>query len=69
MVYYFYYLPLHSHQSAGRDIDPIAREPLWQNGLDYKHATFHGIGHFLNIHEGTRIMLLLRGYCTSGPYF
>lgn len=36
----------------GRDIDAIAREPLWSNGLDYRHGTGHGIGHFLNVHEG-----------------
>ncbi|XP_072019695.1 xaa-Pro aminopeptidase 1-like [Amphiura filiformis] len=35
----------------GRDIDALAREPLWRGGLDYKHGTGHGIGHFLNIHE------------------
>lgn len=38
--------------SLGRDIDAIAREPLWSNGLDYRHGTGHGIGHFLNVHEG-----------------
>lgn len=36
----------------GRDIDALAREPLWRGGLDYKHGTGHGIGHFLNVHEG-----------------
>ncbi|XP_033107021.1 xaa-Pro aminopeptidase 1-like [Anneissia japonica] len=36
----------------GRDIDAIARAPLWANGLDYLHGTGHGIGHFLNVHEG-----------------
>ncbi|XP_072018564.1 xaa-Pro aminopeptidase 1-like [Amphiura filiformis] len=35
----------------GRDIDAYAREPLWRGGLDYKHGTGHGIGHFLNVHE------------------
>ncbi|XP_072018663.1 xaa-Pro aminopeptidase 1-like [Amphiura filiformis] len=38
-------------QIYGRDIDAFAREPLWRGGLDYKHGTGHGIGHFLNIHE------------------
>ncbi|XP_071955547.1 xaa-Pro aminopeptidase 1-like [Antedon mediterranea] len=36
----------------GRDIDAIARAPLWANGMDYLHGTGHGIGHFLNVHEG-----------------
>lgn len=31
----------------------FARQPLWKVGLDYRHGTGHGIGHFLNIHEGT----------------
>lgn len=37
---------------TGRNLDIIAREPLWQCGLDYKHGTGHGIGYVLNVHEG-----------------
>lgn len=37
---------------TGKDIDAIAREPLWKKGLDYKHGTGHGIGFFLGVHEG-----------------
>lgn len=33
-------------------IDLVARAPLWQDGLDYRHGTGHGVGHFLNVHEG-----------------
>jgi Xaa-Pro aminopeptidase len=33
-------------------IDAIARAPLWQHGLDYGHGTGHGVGYFLNVHEG-----------------
>jgi Xaa-Pro aminopeptidase len=33
-------------------IDAIARVPLWQQGLDYGHGTGHGVGYFLNVHEG-----------------
>ncbi|XP_033646170.1 xaa-Pro aminopeptidase 1-like [Asterias rubens] len=36
----------------GRDLDTITRNPLWINGLDYRHGTGHGIGSFLNVHEG-----------------
>ncbi|OSD02643.1 Creatinase/aminopeptidase [Trametes coccinea BRFM310] len=32
--------------------DPFARRPLWEDGLDYRHGTGHGVGHFLNVHEG-----------------
>lgn len=37
---------------TGRNLDIMAREPLWQCGLDYKHGTGHGIGYILNVHEG-----------------
>lgn len=33
-------------------IDAIARAPLWANGKDYAHGTGHGVGCFLNVHEG-----------------
>jgi Xaa-Pro aminopeptidase len=36
----------------GNRIDALARFPLWAAGLDYAHGTGHGVGHFLNIHEG-----------------
>ncbi|KAF8886119.1 peptidase M24, structural domain-containing protein [Infundibulicybe gibba] len=32
--------------------DAFARRALWQDGLDYRHGTGHGVGHFLNVHEG-----------------
>ncbi|MBT0956254.1 aminopeptidase P family protein [Alphaproteobacteria bacterium KMM 3653] len=37
---------------AGRDIDAVARIPLWQAGMDYDHGTGHGVGVFLSVHEG-----------------
>ncbi|NLZ09942.1 MAG: M24 family metallopeptidase, partial [Alcaligenaceae bacterium] len=33
-------------------LDPIARAPLWQAGLEFGHGTGHGVGYFLNVHEG-----------------
>lgn len=36
----------------GCNLDILARGPLWQEGLDYKCGTGHGIGFFLNVHEG-----------------
>jgi Xaa-Pro aminopeptidase len=33
-------------------LDPIARAPLWAEGLDFGHGTGHGVGYFLNVHEG-----------------
>ncbi len=36
----------------GTNLDILARGPLWSLGLDYKCGTGHGIGYFLNVHEG-----------------
>ncbi|MET0335431.1 MAG: M24B family metallopeptidase, partial [Rhizobacter sp.] len=33
-------------------VDAIARAPLWEHGLDFGHGTGHGVGYFLNVHEG-----------------
>ncbi|OYW51816.1 MAG: X-Pro aminopeptidase, partial [Rhodobacterales bacterium 12-65-15] len=37
---------------AGRDLDALARYPLWLEGQDYDHGTGHGVGVFLSVHEG-----------------
>mgnify|MGYP005804036625 CR=1 FL=1 len=36
----------------GINLDYICRRPLWDLGLDYNHGTGHGVGYFLNVHEG-----------------
>ena len=33
-------------------LDAICRKPLWQAQCDYEHGTGHGVGYFLNVHEG-----------------
>jgi Xaa-Pro aminopeptidase len=33
-------------------LDALARAPLWQEGLEFGHGTGHGVGYFLNVHEG-----------------
>ena len=33
-------------------LDALARAPLWEAGLDFGHGTGHGVGYFLNVHEG-----------------
>jgi len=38
--------------TKGPLIDSVARSFLWQIGLDYRHGTGHGVGSFLNVHEG-----------------
>lgn len=37
---------------TGIHLDILARQPLWENGLDYNHGTGHGVGYVLNVHEG-----------------
>ena len=38
--------------TAGGQLDALARQYLWQANLDYDHGTGHGVGCFLNVHEG-----------------
>ncbi len=38
--------------TTGAQLDTLARQFLWQAGLDYDHGTGHGVGHYLNVHEG-----------------
>ena len=38
--------------TPGRNVDVLARAPLWKAGLNYGHGTGHGVGFFLNVHEG-----------------
>lgn len=37
---------------TGRNLDILARQPIWDAGLDYKCGTGHGVGYILNVHEG-----------------
>ncbi|MBE1160968.1 aminopeptidase P family protein [Dyella acidiphila] len=38
--------------ASGPQLDALARAPLWAAGMDYGHGTGHGVGYFLNVHEG-----------------
>ncbi len=38
--------------TAGSQLDTLARQFLWQAGVDYAHGTGHGVGSFLSVHEG-----------------
>ncbi|MGN0209812.1 MAG: aminopeptidase P family protein [Muribaculaceae bacterium] len=44
--------------TAGSQLDAIARQYLWKEGLSYLHGTGHGVGHFLNVHEGPQSIRL-----------
>jgi Xaa-Pro aminopeptidase len=38
--------------TIGRQLDVLARMPIWQQHKNYLHGTGHGVGHFLSVHEG-----------------
>ena len=38
--------------ATGTQLDAIARQPLWLHGLNFMHGTGHGVGSYLNVHEG-----------------
>lgn len=38
--------------TCGTQLDILARQPMWKEGINYGHGTGHGVGHFLNVHEG-----------------
>ena len=37
-------------------LDAIARAPIWAAGIDYGHGTGHGVGYFMNVHEGPQVI-------------
>ena len=38
--------------TRGAQLDVLARMPIWQRRMNFLHGTGHGVGHFLNVHEG-----------------
>jgi Xaa-Pro aminopeptidase len=56
---------------GGSAFDALARMHLWQAGLDYGHGTGHGVGSYLNVHEGPQginsrsTTKLVEGMCVS----
>jgi Xaa-Pro aminopeptidase len=62
--------------TRGQDLDPLARSPLWQAGLDFDHGTGHGVGSYLSVHEGPQRISRLGGadlepgmICSNEPGF
>ncbi len=41
--------------TCGYQIDAITRKPLWEYGVNFGHGTGHGVGYFLNVHEGPQV--------------
>ncbi len=52
--------------TAGKQLDTIARMPLWEVGLNYGHGTGHGVGSYLNVHEGPHAISYYR--CIGVPF-
>lgn len=40
------------HGTLSPMLDALARAPMWAHGMDYGHGTGHGVGYFMNVHEG-----------------
>lgn len=40
------------HGASGTQLDVLARQAMWREGLNYLHGTGHGVGAYLNVHEG-----------------
>lgn len=63
--------------TRGVQLDAIARLPLWLEGKDYAHGTGHGVGSFMNVHEGPQNIrkdmnpqeLLIGMVCSNEPGF
>ena len=53
--------------TRGAQLDALARQFLWKDGLSYLHGTGHGVGHFLNVHEGPQNIRLNENPATFMP--
>lgn len=54
---------------TGQNLDILARQPLWEYGMDFNHGTGHGVGYILNVHEGPqRIHWRIRENAVVTPF-
>lgn len=53
--------------TRGSQLDILARKALWDCGTNYLHGTGHGIGHFLNVHEGPQSIRMEENPVTLQP--
>ncbi|MGM0597001.1 MAG: aminopeptidase P family protein [Myxococcota bacterium] len=51
--------------TSGKQLDTVSRLPLWKKGLNYGHGTGHGVGSYLNVHEGPHAISYYR--CQGDP--
>jgi Xaa-Pro aminopeptidase len=52
--------------TRGGQLDVLARQYLWAEGLDYAHGTGHGVGSFLSVHEGPQRIATAGGFGAGG---
>lgn len=60
-------MAIYPQGTRGSQLDILARKALWDNGLNYLHGTGHGIGHFLNVHEGPQNIRMNENPTTLQP--
>ncbi len=53
--------------TRGAQLDVLARMPIWQRRMNYLHGTGHGVGHFLNVHEGPQSIRMNENPVTLRP--
>lgn len=53
--------------TRGAQLDVLARMPIWQHHMNYLHGTGHGVGHFLNVHEGPQSIRMNENPVTLRP--
>lgn len=53
--------------TRGAQLDVLARQYLWAKGKNYMHGTGHGVGHFLNVHEGPQSIRMEENPVTLKP--
>ena len=54
--------------TRGSQLDALAREPLWRQGWNCRHGIGHGVGCFLNVHEGTAALQRGQPHPTGGRH-
>lgn len=53
--------------TRGTQLDILARMPIWQHRMNFLHGTGHGVGHFLNVHEGPQSIRMNENPVTLQP--
>lgn len=60
-------MPVFPSGTRGSQLDILARGPMMQHCINYGHGTGHGVGHFLNVHEGPQSIRMQENHVTLKP--